>query len=47
MRTYHSCDVKSDFLDDNRTRLKNAQDELVTTSITSGLSCTSEISSSR
>jgi chromosome segregation ATPase len=29
MRTYHSSDVKSDFLDDARTRLKNAQDELV------------------
>jgi peptidoglycan hydrolase CwlO-like protein len=28
MRTYHSRDVKSDFLDDTRTRLKNAQDEL-------------------
>jgi predicted nucleic acid-binding Zn-ribbon protein len=30
MRTYHSRDVKSDFLDDARTRLKNTQDELVT-----------------
>jgi hypothetical protein len=30
MRTYRSRDVKSDFLDDARTRLKNAQDELVT-----------------
>jgi hypothetical protein len=29
MRTYHSCDVKSDFLDVARTRLKNTQDELV------------------
>jgi septal ring factor EnvC (AmiA/AmiB activator) len=29
MRTYRSCDMKSDFLDDARTRLKNAQDELV------------------
>jgi septal ring factor EnvC (AmiA/AmiB activator) len=29
MRTYHSRDVKSDFLDNARTRLKNAQDELV------------------
>jgi cell division septum initiation protein DivIVA len=29
MRTYHSRDVKSDFLDDIHTRLKNAQDELV------------------
>jgi predicted nuclease with TOPRIM domain len=29
MRTYHSRDVKSDFLDDAHTRLKNAQDELV------------------
>jgi flagellar biosynthesis chaperone FliJ len=28
MRTYHSRDVKSNFLDDTRTRLKNAQDEL-------------------
>jgi cell division septum initiation protein DivIVA len=31
MRTYHSHDVKSDFLDDTRTRLKKAQDELVAT----------------
>jgi hypothetical protein len=29
MRTHCSHDVKSDFLDDTRTRLKNAQDELV------------------
>jgi hypothetical protein len=29
MRTYHSHDVKSDFLDDARTRLKNTHDELV------------------
>jgi predicted component of type VI protein secretion system len=29
MRTYHSHDVKLDFLDDGRTQLKNAQDELV------------------
>jgi hypothetical protein len=29
MRTYRSHDVKSDFLDDTRTRLKNAQDDLV------------------
>jgi hypothetical protein len=29
MRTYRSHDVKSDFLDVARTRLKNAQDELV------------------
>jgi septal ring factor EnvC (AmiA/AmiB activator) len=29
MRTYHSRDVKSDFLDDARSRLKNAQDKLV------------------
>jgi hypothetical protein len=29
MRTYRSHDVKSNFLDDARTRLKNAQDELV------------------
>jgi septal ring factor EnvC (AmiA/AmiB activator) len=29
MRTYRSHDVKSDFLDDARTWLKNAQDELV------------------
>jgi septal ring factor EnvC (AmiA/AmiB activator) len=29
MRTYRSRDVKSDFLDDAHTRLKNAQDELV------------------
>jgi hypothetical protein len=28
MRTYRRHDVKSDFLDDARTRLKNAQDEL-------------------
>jgi peptidoglycan hydrolase CwlO-like protein len=28
MRTYRSRDVKSDFLDDARTRLKNTQDEL-------------------
>jgi hypothetical protein len=31
MRTYHSRDVKSDFLNDARTQLKNAQDELVAT----------------
>jgi hypothetical protein len=30
MRTYRSRDVKSDFLDDALTRLKNAQDELAT-----------------
>jgi chromosome segregation ATPase len=30
MRTYRSRDVKSDFLDDARTQLKNAQDELTT-----------------
>jgi uncharacterized protein (DUF342 family) len=30
MRTYRNCDVKSDFLIDARTRLKNAHDELVT-----------------
>jgi hypothetical protein len=29
MRTYRSRNVKSDFLDDARTQLKNAQDELV------------------
>jgi septal ring factor EnvC (AmiA/AmiB activator) len=29
MRTYHSRDVKSDFLDDACTQLKNTQDELV------------------
>jgi chromosome segregation ATPase len=29
MRTYHSHDVKSDFLDDARTWLKNTQDALV------------------
>jgi chromosome segregation ATPase len=29
MRTYHSHDMKSDFLDDARTWLKSAQDELV------------------
>jgi chromosome segregation ATPase len=29
MRTYRSRDVKSDFLDDARTQLKNTQDELV------------------
>jgi chromosome segregation ATPase len=29
MRTYHSREMKSDFLDNARTRLKNAQDELV------------------
>jgi chromosome segregation ATPase len=29
MRTYHSRDVKSDFLDDVYTQLKNTQDELV------------------
>jgi hypothetical protein len=29
MRTYHSHDVKLDFLDDARTQLKNTQDELV------------------
>jgi phage gp16-like protein len=27
--TYHSCDVKSNFVDDACTWLKNAQDELV------------------
>jgi chromosome segregation ATPase len=31
MRTCRSHDVKSDFLDDARTRLKNVQDELVAT----------------
>jgi predicted nuclease with TOPRIM domain len=31
MRTYCSRDVKSDFLNDARTRLKNAQDELIAT----------------
>jgi hypothetical protein len=30
MRTYRSHNVKSDFLDDACTQLKNAQDELVT-----------------
>jgi hypothetical protein len=30
MRTYHSRNVKSDFLNDVHTWLKNAQDELVT-----------------
>jgi hypothetical protein len=30
MRTYRSRDVKPDFLDDTCTRLKNAQDMLVT-----------------
>jgi septal ring factor EnvC (AmiA/AmiB activator) len=29
MRTYHSHDVKSDFLDDACTQMKNTQDELV------------------
>jgi chromosome segregation ATPase len=29
MRTYHSHDVKSDFLNDTRTQLKNDQDKLV------------------
>jgi septal ring factor EnvC (AmiA/AmiB activator) len=29
MRTYSSRDIKSDFLDDAHTRLKNAQDQLV------------------
>jgi cell division protein FtsB len=29
MRSYRSRDMESDFLDDARTRLKNAQDELV------------------
>jgi cell division septum initiation protein DivIVA len=29
MRTYRSRDVKSNFLDDVRTRLKNTQDKLV------------------
>jgi chromosome segregation ATPase len=29
MRTYRSRDMKSDFLNDTRTQLKNAQDELV------------------
>jgi chromosome segregation ATPase len=29
MRTYRSRDVKLDFLEDARTRLKNTQDELV------------------
>jgi peptidoglycan hydrolase CwlO-like protein len=29
MRTYRSCDVKSDFLNDARTQLKNAQGKLV------------------
>jgi chromosome segregation ATPase len=29
MRTYHSHDMKSDFLDDARTWMKNTQDELV------------------
>jgi chromosome segregation ATPase len=31
MRTYRSHDMRSDFLDDARTKLKNAQDELVAT----------------
>jgi outer membrane lipopolysaccharide assembly protein LptE/RlpB len=31
MRTYHSRDVKSDFLDDARTRLQHSQDELIVT----------------
>jgi chromosome segregation ATPase len=31
MRTYRSHDMKSDFLDDARIQLKNAQDELVAT----------------
>jgi cell division septum initiation protein DivIVA len=31
MRTYRSHDVKSDFLDDARTRLQNTQDELTVT----------------
>jgi phosphopantothenate synthetase len=30
MRTYRCHNIKSDFLDDARTRLKNAQDELTT-----------------
>jgi septal ring factor EnvC (AmiA/AmiB activator) len=29
MRTYHSCDFKTDDLDDTRTQLQHAQDELV------------------
>jgi chromosome segregation ATPase len=29
MRTYHSRDIKTDNLDDTRTRLQHAQDELV------------------
>jgi chromosome segregation ATPase len=29
MRTYRSCDFKTDDLDDTRTRLQHAQDELV------------------
>jgi chromosome segregation ATPase len=28
MRTYHSCDFKTDDLDDTRTRLQHARDEL-------------------
>jgi chromosome segregation ATPase len=28
MRTYHSCDFKTDDLDDTHTRLQHAQDEL-------------------
>jgi peptidoglycan hydrolase CwlO-like protein len=28
MRTYRSCDFKADDLDDTRTRLQHAQDEL-------------------
>jgi chromosome segregation ATPase len=31
MRTYHSCDMKSESLDDARTKLKNAQNKLVAT----------------
>jgi hypothetical protein len=30
MRTYRSRDVKSNFLDNTRTQLKNTQDKLVT-----------------
>jgi hypothetical protein len=29
MRTYRSCDLKTDNLDDTRTRLHHAQDKLV------------------
>jgi hypothetical protein len=29
MRTYRSCNFKTDDLDDTRTRLQHAQDELV------------------